>query len=400
MKEFIKNSKKDSAKDFNREDLRQIDFTEEYRNREMDLKRLVLYFQKRIWLVIMLTVLGAAAGGILYQMLHSMKMPVEYQAVSKLYISFGHDESGEVYQYYNGYTWNDLLDTDPIMDLVMVYLPGYEKEQVTESTTAEILSDIRLLTITVRGEDEKFVREISYAVENGLKEFARESEELEQIKVIRAGVPERVYWDDRTTAACVTGAVILGVLSLLVLGFNYALDEAVYVQEDIERRYGVKALGILTRSQKGLEPYARELKANIRYAVGEKKAFAVVDMGNHADLRGGELERLLNREMLEVFGGGSHTKEEEDFGWNFAKEEEEELSHGDWKVTAFGENVLSEEECRQIREIGGVILLLPFGVDVGRKTSRILSLLKNQDCPLIGMVIAQADEEFLNRYYA
>lgn len=375
-----------------------MECNEEYRNREMDLKRLVLFFQKKLWLVIMLVILGATAGGILYQMLHSMKMPVEYQAVSKLYISFGHDESGEVYQYYNGYTWNDLLDTDPIMDLVLMYLPGYEKEQVMEATTAEILSDIRLLTITVRGEEEKFVREISRATENGLKEFGRESEELEQIKVIRSGVPQRVYWDDRTSAACITGAVILGVISLLVIGFNYALDEAVYVQEDIEKRYGVKALGILTRSQKGLEPYARELKANIRYAVGEKKAFAVVDMDNHADLRGSELERILNREAMEVFGGG-HTREEEDFGWNFAKEEEQ-LPEGEWKVTAFGENVLSEEECRQLREIGGVILLLPFGVDVGRKTSRILSLLKNQDCPVIGMVVAQADEEFLNRYYA
>ena len=375
-----------------------MECNEEYRNREMDLKRLVLFFQKKLWLVIMLVILGATAGGILYQMLHSMKMPVEYQAVSKLYISFGHDESGEVYQYYNGYTWNDLLDTDPIMDLVMMYLPGYEKEQVMEATTAEILSDIRLRTITVRGEEEKFVREISRATENGLKEFGRESEELEQIKVIRSGVPQRVYWDDRTSAACITGAVILGVISLLVIGFNYALDEAVYVQEDIEKRYGVKALGILTRSQKGLEPYARELKANIRYAVGEKKAFAVVDMDNHADLRGSELERILNREAMEVFGGG-HTREEEDFGWNFAKEEEQ-LPEGEWKVTAFGENVLSEEECRQLREIGGVILLLPFGVDVGRKTSRILSLLKNQDCPVIGMVVAQADEEFLNRYYA
>lgn len=375
-----------------------MECNEEYRNREMDLKRLVLFFQKKLWLVIMLVILGATAGGILFQMLHSMKMPVEYQAVSKLYISFGHDESGEVYQYYNGYTWNDLLDTDPIMDLVMMYLPGYEKEQVMEATTAEILSDIRLLTITVRGEEEKFVREISRATENGLKEFGRESEELEQIKVIRSGVPQRVYWDDRTSAACITGAVILGVISLLVIGFNYALDEAVYVQEDIEKRYGVKALGILTRSQKGLEPYARELKANIRYAVGEKKAFAVVDMDNHADLRGRELERILNREAMEVFGGG-HTREEEDFGWNFAKEEEQ-LPEGEWKVTAFGENVLSEEECRQLREIGGVILLLPFGVDVGRKTSRILSLLKNQDCPVIGMVVAQADEEFLNRYYA
>ena len=375
-----------------------MECNEEYRNREMDLKRLVILFKKKLWLVIMLVILGATAGGILYQMLHSMKMPVEYQAVSKLYISFGHDESGEVYQYYNGYTWNDLLDTDPIMDLVMMYLPGYEKEQVMEATTAEILSDIRLLTITVRGEEEKFVREISRATENGLKEFGRESEELEQIKVIRSGVPQRVYWDDRTSAACITGAVILGVISLLVIGFNYALDEAVYVQEDIEKRYGVKALGILTRSQKGLEPYARELKANIRYAVGEKKAFAVVDMDNHADLRGSELERILNREAMEVFGGG-HTREEEDFGWNFAKEEEQ-LPEGEWKVTAFGENVLSEEECRQLREIGVVILLLPFGVDVGRKTSRILSLLKNQDCPVIGMVVAQADEEFLNRYYA
>ncbi len=375
------------------------EYREEYLNRGMDLKRMTLYFQRKIWLVIMLVILGATCGGVIYQMVHSMKMPVEYQSVSKLYISFGHDESGEVYQHYNGYTWNDLLDTDPIMDLVMVHLPGYEAEQVRDATTAEILSDIRVLTITVKGEDEKFVREISRGVENGLKEFARQSEELEQIKVIRGGVPERVYWDNRTTQACVTGAVLLGVLALLVVGFNYALDESVYVQEDVERKYGMRALGILTRSQKGLEPYARELKANIRYVARETKSFAVVDMDNHADLRGAELERLLNREELEVFGGGQ-TRDEEDFGWSFAHEEEDSKSRGEWKVTAFGENVLSEEECRRIREIGAVILLLPFGRDVGRKTSRILSLLKNQDCNVLGMVVSQADEEFLNRYFA
>lgn len=66
------------------------------------------------------------------------------------------------------------------------------------------------MTITVKGGDEKFVREIREAVENGLKEYARDSEELEKIKVLRSSAPERVYWDDRTTAACVTGAVILG----------------------------------------------------------------------------------------------------------------------------------------------------------------------------------------------
>ncbi len=370
---------------------------EEYLNRGMDLKRLLLYLQKKIWLVVMLTVLGACCGGIVYQMTRSMKMPVEYQGVSKLYISFGHDESGEVYQYYNGYTWNDLLDADPILDLVMMHLPGYEREQVMEATTAEILSDIRLLTITVRGENEKFVREIKKAVENGLREFASNSKELEQIEVIRSGVPERVYWDDRTVAACVTGAVILGLLSLLAVGFNYVFDESVYVQEDVEKKYGVKALGILTRNQKGLQPYTRELKANIRYILGEKKAFAIVDMANHGDTRRLELERLLSSQELDVFGGG---EQEEDFGWNVSQREAAHQKKSEYEVTAFNENILAEEECRKIREVGGVIILLPFGTDVGRKTSRILSFLGNQDCKVLGMIVTQADEEFLNRYFA
>lgn len=371
---------------------------EEYLNRGMDLKRLMLYLQKRIWLAVVLAVLGATCGGVIYQVARSVKMPVEYEAVSKLYISFGHDESGEVYQYYNGYTWNDLLDTDPILDLVMQELPGYEREKVMEATTAEILSDIRLLTVRVRGEDEKFVREIRSALESGLREYARDSEELDQIKVIRSGVPERVYWDDRTTSACVAGGVLLGVLSLIVIGFHYVLDESIYVQEDIEKRYHCKALGILTRNQKGLQPYARELKANIHYTLGDKRTFAILDMADHADTRRLEIERLLDREGLEAYSSSAY--EEVGLNWSVPKEEDESGKSSEWDVLAFNANVLSEDECRQIREAGGVMLLLPFGTDTGRKTARILSFLKNQDCRVLGMIIAQADEEFLNRYYA
>ncbi|MDY2698724.1 MAG: hypothetical protein SOV61_04180 [Lachnospiraceae bacterium] len=373
------------------------EMNEEYLNRGMDLKRLALYLQKKIWLVIMLAILGATCGGIIYQVVRSMRMPVEYEAVSKLYISFGHDESGEVYQYYNGYTWNDLLDTDSILDIVMTALPGYERRQVQDATTAEILSDIRLLTITVKGDNEKFVREIQDAVENGLREYARESKELDQIEVIRSGAPERVYWDDRTTSACVTGAILLGVLAMLVIGFNYVLDESVYVQEDVEKKYSFKALGILTRNQKGLQPYAGELKANIHYIMGEKRSFAILDMDNHGDMRKLEIERLLNR--TDTDGFGRNVQVDEGFSWHIPEEENSEPK-GEWEVIAFNENILSEEECRKIREIEGVIILLPFGKDTGRKTSRILSFLRNQDCQVLGMVIEQADEEFLNRYFA
>lgn len=368
---------------------------EEYLNRGMDLKRMILYFQKKIWVIIMLIVLGATFGGVTYQIIRGMKMPVEYETMSKLYISFAVDESGEIYQHYNGYTWNDLLDTDPILDLIMESLPGYEREQVREATTAEILSDIRLLTIYVRGDNEKFVREIRDAAETGLMEFAKESKELDLIKVVRSEAPRRVYWDDRTTAACITGAVLVGILAFMLFGFAYALNESIYVQSDIEKRYPYKALGILTLNQKGLEPYAGELKANLRYLLGNNKTFAILDMANHADMRKLEMEGLLNRGEMEVPLGSS----EEDFGWNIM-DEESPREADEWEVVPFNENVLSEEECVRIRALGGVVVLIPFGTDVGRRTDRKLSFLKNQDCKILGMIIAQADEEFLNRYFS
>ena len=368
---------------------------EEYLSRGMDLKRLMLYFQKKIWVIIMLTVLGATFGGVTYQIVRGMKMPVEYEAMSKLYISFRVDENGEVYQHYNGYTWNDLLDTDPILDLIMKELPGYERTKVRDATTAEILSDIRLLTIYVRGDSEKFVREVRNAAEAGLMEFAKQSEELKLIKVIRSEPPVRIYWDDRTAAACSAGGIVMGILAFLAFGFAYALNESIYVQGDVVKRYPYRALGILTMNQKGLEPYAGELKADIHYALGDKRTFAILDMGNHADMRKLELEGLLNRGEMEVPAGSS----EEEFGWHIM-EEEKPREADEWEVVPFNENVFSEEECIRIRELGGVVILLPFGFDVGRKTERILTFLKNQDCNIFGMIIAQADEEFLNRYYS
>lgn len=374
-----------------------MNMNEDYNKKGMDLKRLALCFQGKIWLVFMLAILGAVMGGITYQVARAMRMPISYEAVSKLYISFGVDESGEVYQYYNGYTWNDLLDTEPIMSRIMEYMPeGHSEEEMIAATKAEILSDIRLLTITVEGSTEKFVREAQAAVESGLVAYAKDSEEIKRIEVIRTQEPERVYWDDKTVTACVTGAVIFAVAAFFVLAFMYVLDESVYVPEDAEKKYPYKVLGLMTRSQKGLQPYARELKANVNYVLGDLKKFALLDMDNHGDVRRMEMERILNTDKYEFLGGDGELG---GLTWSIPKETAEEDAEGEWTIVPFNENMLAEEECRSIRELGGVVILLPFGVDTGRKTQRILSLLNNQDCKVMGMIITQADEDFLDRYY-
>ena len=377
---------------------------EDYKNRGMDLKRFTLYFQKKIWIILLLILVGGMIGAISYRMIRTMKMPVEYESVSKLYITFNQDENGDVYQYYNGYTWNELLDTDPILIAIMNHLTGYEEEEVKDAASAEILSDIRLLTITVKGDSEKMVREIQAAVEEGLADYADQSEELRKIVTIRSDMPRRIYWSDDTTKALIAGAVLFGLVSFFVFGFMYVLDDGVYVQADVERRYPYKALGIMTRNQKGLQPFVRELKADLLYVMGDSRDMLLLDMDNHGELRQADMDKLLNWEEGGPLGG------DKDIGgelvWHVRKEDEDEEDEDilpepkEWKITVFNESDMGEEQCAAIRKNGGVILLIPFGNDVSRKTERMLSFLKNQDCNVYGIIVTEADEEYLNRYFA
>lgn len=371
--------------------------SEDYGRREIDFRRLYLCMQGKIWLFIMLVILGAAIGGIGYQVVRSTNMPITYEAVSKLYISFGADESGEIYQYYNGYTWNDLMDADPILNRIMEYAPdGYTREEVQAATEAEILSDIRLLTITVQGSTEKLVREIQSATEQGLVAYAKDSEELKRIEVIRTEEPVRVYWDDKTVTAAIIGGVIFAILTCLIAAFIYILDDAVYVEEDIEKKYTCHALGMLMQKQKGLQPYARGLQANFGYLMKDHPTFAIIDLADHASDAADDLSLVLNASDGEFVGGDG---EAGGLTWTLPKDKEQQAKAPIWTVEAFDESMLDKSGLARIRELGGAIFMLPFGKDVSKKVSRVMTLLSCQDCPVLGMVIEGADEDFLNRYY-
>ena len=126
-----------------------------YADAGMDMKRILLCFMRRLWIVPLAAAIGALAGFLIYEAARVVpESEREYRAVAKVYLDFAPDETGEVYQAYNGYTWNDLMTTDPILDVTMRYLPqDYTKEEVAAATKAEILSDLRLLTITVTAHD-------------------------------------------------------------------------------------------------------------------------------------------------------------------------------------------------------------------------------------------------------
>lgn len=347
-------------------------------------------------------ILGGILGALCYQIVTSLNMPIEYQAVSKLYVKFNVDESGEVYQHYNGYTWNELIDSDPIMECIMAYIPDYNRDDVEKSTEAKIISDIRVLTIEVTANNEKTVREIQEAVEKGLITYAINDSELASIKTIKTNPPVRIFWKDKTVISIFVGAFILGLITLFIYLYGFVTDDAIYVQSDIEKRFEYKALGIMPRSQKGLQPYLQELKANINTLVKDKKHLVFIDIDDHGDLRAQDLERILNWDEGGALDGlkdvtGSlvwHvTDEDEDDFFSIEKEKE-------WSIIPINSENVDLEKCNIIRQAKGTLILVPFGVaSAPRKLERIITLLNNQELNIFGIIITEADEEYLSRYY-
>lgn len=218
----------------------------EWMREGLDLKLTALLYRRKIWVSIVCALAGAALAGGLYFLVHVVYGPArEYEGISKLYLTFDEDDDGDAYQYYNGYTWNDLMGTEPILDKIMEELPpDRNREAVRNSITADILSDIRLLTITVRSFDESESDLILRAAENALVRFGEEMIEFEKIEVIEHGQAALVVVEDETVRAVIAGAVIGLLASFLGLALVCVLDDSVYVPSDFEKRYGYPVLGV------------------------------------------------------------------------------------------------------------------------------------------------------------
>ena len=329
---------------------------EKYLQEGMDLKRLFLCFLNKLGWILLATLAGVIAAILCYQAVRWMQMPVEYQVQSKLYITFGQDETGEVYQYYNGYTWNDLMYTEPILQKTMAGLSGYSEEEVIAATTAEILSDIRVLTITITGDTAQKVREIDLATNAALEQFATESKELVSIVPIKVTEPARIVWDDRTGRAALAGGILGLLLSLLVFAFYDSLQDGVYVAADCRKRYAVPYLGTLLQGEQLCQT---ELELNLQKFVNGKRAAVLAVAGDPVALPVSDMTSVL-----------------------------------------IPTNPMMDQAAFQkVKEEKAVILELPFGVACGKRTEQLLQFLEGQECNVAGILIIRADKRFLERYY-
>ena len=312
-----------------------------YADEGMDMKKLMLCFTGKIWIVCLAAVMGAVIGGVIYTVSHVVpESEREYRAVAKIYLDFAVDETGEVYQEYNGYTWNDLMATDPILDVTMAYLPDdYTREEVITATKAEILSDLRLLTITITTHEQDRSNAILQATEQSLTERGDAAKEFTKIEVIQTTDALLVAADDRTVQAALIGLVMAVVLLLLCMMYYYVLDDRILVASDLRKVTEVSFVGYV--------------------GAGDR----------------------LNREYEDSLA--------------YLREQTGTVSI----LTVTQDDAITQERWQELCASDGVVIVAQYGKVHAVYLAYVLEQLRIRGCRVVGAAIGDADKKFLRRYY-
>ena len=312
-----------------------------YADAGMDMKKLVLCFAKKLWIAVVAAAAGAVLGGLVY--LAASVVPEaerQYQAMAKIYLDFATDETGEVYQEYNGYTWNDLMATDPILDVTMQYLPkDYTRAEVVSATKAEILSDLRLLTVTITTHDIDRCNKILEATGQSLMDRGDAAKEFRQITVIQKTEAALIAADSRMVQAVAVGSVIAAVLAFIGMLLYYVLDDRIMVAADLRQVTNASFAGYTGAGERLQGDY----EASLAYLRKKWGRIVVLSVQQKASV--------------------------------------------------------TEEQWQELHEADGVVLEVAYRNMHAVYLGYLIEQLTVRECQLVGVAIAGADERFLDRYY-
>jgi hypothetical protein len=175
-------------------------------------------------------------------------------------------------------------------------------------------------------------------------------------------------------AAGIFGAVAAAIIAILAMLLIYSIDDAIFIQEDAEKRYSVNVLGI--QCKKADDFFKNELVAAFGKATEGATRVAVISVDSIEDDKVSEKDT----ETIKAIIAGS--------------EAAENVSLVPMAVPG---TVL--DNYRKIGTCDGVIVCVPFGIRNGAITEHILPQLKKHECPVLGMVIVRADRTFMRGYY-
>lgn len=370
-------------------------------NEEMlNLRSFYIRLCKKIWIIPVAAVVGALISFIIYFLATTVfGTGTTYESEATLYIDFAYDEeTGTQVDYYNAYTWNTLIATDEIIDTTMNNLTemgigklegsattggsidaGVTRAQVIADTNADIPSDVRVMVLTITDADSDLAYAIAQATSDSLVKYGESNDAFESIKVLSCNESIASVYTDRTLVAVIFGAVLGIITCILLMMLMSLLNDAAYVPEDIEKKYHLPVIGVLSsEGTQELQYFRNLLIATANHLIAHTSDVKVV-----SPLDKGEDKKYAlaaNTRLKEVLGNDF------DFG---------KTSIISSQMPSAGQDAVKELDLSD-----GVIIAIPAGKkNLGAITENLLSELHKLDVPVLGFVLTDADMKFLKRYY-
>lgn len=247
----------------------------------IDSKAMLATYITRLPLFLLLAAVGAALGSGLCLLVAVAGAEGDiFVSETEFYIDFA-DGRFEARDYYNAFTWNDVIATDLILGEAMKTLGGgYDRDYVRGMVTAEMPSDVRYLTIFVRGEDPSQVAEVKDAVGEALSGFGGNMDEfdsiykIEDLEIVKE---ERRYF---TWRAAFLGAFVSLGAGVFATAAVFCMGSSFYTKNDIMEILGLPACGITFGGGRDSALVKRQLEmleGNLGRLVSEYKRIAVMD---------------------------------------------------------------------------------------------------------------------------
>lgn len=348
-----------------------------YAKEPFDLRLLVLWGLRRVWIVILGTVLGALFLGGGYCLWNGVIIGEKQYSVTTMYeVIYGSDPNTQYeYTYINDFTWNQLVTTDLFLDFVKEQA---EKEADTLAAllqeedfmkhpenylAADLPSDLRMPTTTVTTSDRELSEALNRVVQRAMEALGEYKLEIERIMVADTQEPVLVDNTPRTLQASILGAVSGALFVLFALFVYFCMSEGIWVPETFTFRFGIPMLGAVGVSESVL---SETDEANMTYYFRGKKQIAVTAADPGLDLKAVVKCLPVVPDLTYVC------------------------------IPSF-EQVPQAAEF--LRKADGILLIVEAGENGGRRIMHLLESLKVQDVQVTGALLWNADRKLLNRYY-
>jgi len=201
-----------------------------------DLKRIVLLFARKLWLVLIALLTGAVLGALIYNVYFAIvDGKPTYQSCVDYMIDFNFEEYPNGMDFYNAYTWGQFVVDDKLTGYAMEQLDGVSKQDIKDVISSEMISDYRVLTVKATGKDKVKVEQISKAYENAMPMFADDINEIKTISVWSVDDTEVINVHDKTANAAALGGLLATLLALVCFSIYYVLDDRIYTEADFNR---------------------------------------------------------------------------------------------------------------------------------------------------------------------